>query len=77
MKKQTIDKMFEKLPVYVVADWCIYKGKTYFSMINVERSIEAKKPMVDLSYCATRAMNNIVIKTVQYDKKKFKEKIWQ
>jgi hypothetical protein len=56
----------------VTFDWVEYKGETMFAGINYERSIQAKRPMIDLFYCATKAMNNIVIKTVQYNKKKFK-----
>jgi hypothetical protein len=56
----------------VAYNWVEYKGETYFGVLNYERSITARKPMIDLSYCATKAMNNIVLKTVQYDKKYFK-----
>jgi hypothetical protein len=55
----------------VFCDWLQFKGETYFGILNYEASLKARKPMVDLSYCATRAMNGIVLLTVQYDKKKF------
>lgn len=64
-----IDKMFLKLPV--VYDWYDYKGETFFVMINREATEKAGKPMMDLCYCATRAMNGLVLKTVQFDKKNF------
>lgn len=57
----------------VVCQWLIYKGETYFGILNYERSIRAKRAMIDLSYCATRAFNGIVIKTVRYDARKFEE----
>lgn len=57
----------------VAANWLEYKGETYFGMLNYERSISARRPMIDLSYCATRAFNGIVLQTVAYDKKKFKK----
>jgi hypothetical protein len=60
-----------RCPVY--CQWLKYKGETYFGMLNYERSIDANRPMIDLSYCATRAFNGIVMNTVAYDKKKFKE----
>lgn len=56
----------------VVCEWLEYKGETYFGILDYERSLKAKKPMIALSYCATRAMNGCVLKTVQYDKKHFK-----
>ena len=56
----------------IIFDWVEYKGETMFAGINYERSIQAKRPMLDLYLCATRALNANVIKTVQYDKNKFK-----
>lgn len=64
-----IDNMLLKLPV--VWDWHKYKGEVFFVGINYERTIKAKKPMMDLHYCATKALNGIVLKTVQFDKNKF------
>jgi hypothetical protein len=57
----------------VFYDWTEYKGETYFAILNYERSITARRPMIDLCYCATKAMNGIVEKTVQYSKKHFKK----
>jgi hypothetical protein len=57
----------------VVCQWLEFKGETYFGILNYERSIKAHRPMIDLSYCATQAMNAIVIKTVQYSEKHFKK----
>lgn len=56
----------------IVFDWVEYKGLIYYAHFNYDRSIKAGRPMIDLSYCATKALHNIVIKTVQWDKKKFK-----
>lgn len=64
------DKMLYKLPI--VFDWVYYKDEKYFMSVNYERTIKAGKPMIDLHYCATKALNNMVLKTVQWDKKKFK-----
>lgn len=55
----------------VCFDWCVFKGETYFGMINYERSIKARRPMIDLAYCATRGLNNVVLKTVAYSAKNF------
>ena len=57
----------------IVFDWLEFKGETYFGSLNYDRSIAANRPMIDLSYCATRACNGIVLKTVAYSKKHFKE----
>jgi len=70
------DKALADIPKWifncpVVYDWCRFKGETYFGILNLEASLKARKPMIDLSYCATRAMNGIILLTVQYDKKKF------
>lgn len=61
----------DKLPDYVITEWCKYKGTTYVSQFNLEASMKAGKPMLDLSYCMTQALNQNVLLTVQYDAKKF------
>ena len=63
-------RMSEKLPF--VFDWCEYKGETYFAGFNYEASEKAGKPMFDMFYCATRALNHVVLFTAQFDKSKFK-----
>jgi hypothetical protein len=62
-------RMTEKLPI--VFDWCEYKGEIVVAQFNYERSVKARKPMFDLSYCMTRALNQVILKTVQWDKNKF------
>lgn len=72
---------FEKLPPILLRmadripfafDWCICKGETYFASFNADRSEKARKPMYDMCYCATRALNGVVLFTAQFDKSKFK-----
>lgn len=63
-------KMLLRLPI--ACEWCEYKGETYVAQINYEATVKAKKPMMDLSYCMTKAHNQIILKTVQWDKNKFK-----
>lgn len=58
-----------RLPI--AFDWVKYKGETVFAGVNWEATKKAKKPMMDIFYCATEALNNNVIKTVQWDKNKF------
>lgn len=64
-----LKRMADRIPF--AFDWCIYKGETYFASFNTERSEKAKKPMYDMCYCATRALNNCVLFTTQFDKNKF------
>ena len=66
----TIESFFKTVPFEM--EWIEYKGDVYVGSINIDRSLKAKKPMIDLHYCLTKALNGIVIKTVQYDKNKFK-----
>lgn len=58
------------IPIY--PEWVEYKGEIYVSQLNFERTKTAKRPMFDLSYCMTRALNQNIMKTVAYDHKKFK-----
>lgn len=60
------------LQLPVVFDWVEYKGETVFAGVNYERSKKARKPMFDIYYCATQALNHNVLYTVQWDKNKFK-----
>ncbi len=64
-----ISKMLLRLPI--VMDWCQYKGETYVAQINIPATRKANRPMMDLSYCMTKAMNQVILKTVAWDKNKF------
>lgn len=61
----------DRLPTYCITGWCKYKGETCVAQFNLEASMKAGKPMLDLSYCMTQALNQNVLRTVQYDAKKF------
>jgi hypothetical protein len=65
-----IARMVKKLPI--VFDWVEFKGETMFAGFNYDRSLEAGKPMFDMFYCATRALNHCALFTTQFDKNKFK-----
>lgn len=60
-----------EFPIYPT--WMKYKGEIYVSQLNFERTEQAGKPIFDLSYCMTKAINQCIMKTVQYDKGKFEE----
>lgn len=63
-------RMAIRLPV--VFDWVEYKGEVVFTGINYDATRKAGKPMMNIYYCATEACNDNVLKTVQWDKNKFK-----
>lgn len=65
-----IQRMVDKLPI--VFDWVEYKGETMFAGLNYNATEKAGRPMFDLFYCATTALNHVVLDTVQWDKNKFK-----
>jgi len=67
----SLGKLISKLPI--VYDWVNYKGEDVVASINVERTLKAKKAMMDISYCMTKAFNNIHLKTVMFNKKHFKK----
>ncbi|OGX84127.1 hypothetical protein BEN47_16755 [Hymenobacter lapidarius] len=64
-------KWLFRLPGYCIMEWCKYKGITYVAQPNPEATMKAGKPMLDLSYCMTQAINQNVLRTVQYDRLKF------
>lgn len=59
-----------RLPIS--CDWVFFDGEDCVAQINYEATVKAKKPMVDISYCMTMALNQCIERTVQWDKKKFK-----
>lgn len=65
-----IKRMTEKLPF--IFDWVEFNGETMFAGFNYDASLKAGKPMFDIYYCATRALNDVVLFTTQFDKNKFK-----
>lgn len=66
----TTEQKLMKLPI--VFDWAEYNGEVIFAGINYEETERVGRPMMDIFYCATQALNNNVLKTVQWDKSKFK-----
>jgi len=47
-------------------------GVDCVAQFNWEASRKANKPMMDISYCMTKALNQVILETVQFDKGKFK-----
>lgn len=66
-----IKAMYLRMPF--VFDWVNFKGETVFGSLNYAESERVGRPMIDIFPCATRALNHAeLIKTVQFDKNKFK-----
>lgn len=65
-----VNKMLLRLPI--VFDWVEFKGETVFVGVNIDATKKAGKPMVDVFYCATQALNDNVLFTTQWDRNKFK-----
>jgi len=58
---------------WLAEDWVYYKSKVYFASLNYEASEKKGKPVFDLAYCATQAMNGIFERTnVSWHPNKFK-----
>ena len=71
MTKEKAIQLLEKSCLKYVWGWAKYKGKAYAVQWNVEATMKAKKPMLDLAYCLTTMENDIILNTVQFDKNKF------
>ena len=72
-----MDEIDVKLPKYLEnpalpwMKWIRYKGEGCVGNVNIERSLKAKRPMIDIHYCMTKALNNIVEQTVRFNPKHF------
>ena len=64
-----IDKMLMKLPIF--DGWVNFKGKKFYAQVNFDATVRAKKPMMNIFYCATQCLNHAVFFTTQWDKNKF------
>ncbi len=62
-----------KNPPPFVFDWVEYKGDTMFAEVDYIKSEKCNRPIINLFYCATRALNNMVIKSVNYNPDHFKK----
>lgn len=64
------EMMLMRLPF--ACDWVFFDGEDCVAQYNYEATKKAGKPMVDISYCMTKALNQNIERTVQWDKNKFK-----
>lgn len=51
--------------------WANYKGDDCVACVNYEKSISCGRPIIDISYCMTKAMNNNVMFSVNFDPEHF------
>lgn len=72
MKKQkSVQELLDnwELPIWLTDcpigcfDWVIYKGEIYCADLDFDASEKANKPVFNLAYCITKAMNEIWLKT--------------
>jgi hypothetical protein len=62
-------RMYMRLPF--CCEWIEYDGETYVAQFNYEASKKAGRTMIDLSYCMTKALNQIIMRTVRWSPKRF------
>lgn len=82
MKQETIEEQMvdmkveglsgKEMVIPIYPCWVEFKGETVVSQLNFDETKRVGRPMFDISYCMTRALNQNIMKTVQYDKNKFK-----
>lgn len=55
-------------------DWVEYKGEKLVAVLDFEASEKRQRPILDLSYCMTTALNDCmyIYKNVLWNPKKFK-----
>lgn len=53
--------------------WVEYKGEDCVACVNYKKSIACHRPIIDISYCMTKAMNNNVMYSVNYNPEHFKK----
>lgn len=71
------DELVKDVPEWLIVvpywmNWVYYKGDKCVASVNYEKSLRAHRPIMDIHYCMTRAMNNIVERTVNWNPEHFK-----
>ncbi len=71
------DRVLAKIPKNLfdvpMMDWMVYEGDHYVVSLNLEKSLKCHRPIVDIHHCMTKALNNCVLKSVNYKPELFKE----
>lgn len=53
--------------------WVMYKGEDVVACVNYTKSIACNRPIVDISYCMTKALNCNVMFSVNWKEEDFKK----
>lgn len=53
-------------------NWVTYKGEVCVCSVNYDKSLRAHRPIMDIHYCMTKALNNVVMKSVNWNLEHFK-----
>lgn len=67
-----------KLPEYLNNDllpwmiWVKYKDEDCVACVNVEKSLACNRPIIDISYCMTKAHNGNIMFSVNFIEDHFK-----
>lgn len=56
-----------------IMEWVKYKGEVCVADLNYEKSIKAKRPLINIHYCMTKAHNGVIIETVNFKPEDFKK----
>lgn len=53
--------------------WVKYKGQECVASVNYQKSVNARRPIIDIHYCMTKAHNGIVERSVNFNPLHFKK----
>lgn len=67
-----INRLIEKNKCPIVFDWVEVDSEVGFGQINYEKSYKTGKLLIDISYCATRAINQNIERTILYNPDRIK-----
>lgn len=77
--KQANNWLKANLPKYLLGEnlpwmqWVRFNSVECVATVNIERSLKAKRAMIDIHYCMTKALNNIVEQTVKFNPRSFQK----
>ncbi len=52
--------------------WVKYRGETCVADLDYEKSIRAHRPIINIHYCMTKALNGVIEQTVNFKPEYFK-----
>lgn len=51
--------------------WVKYKDEECVADVDYQKSLKAHRPIINIHYCMTKAMNNCILKTVNFNPQYF------